>query len=167
MTITMFTFLFKPIGPSIWRIVVLNLPQWRSFIFSPHIVWKASRWGDTVLNFPQCKVLFHINTYMNCWGWCKGKEQVDSQLLSWSLTKKSTYSLNPELTYEIDPRYSDDKVRLHTIEENLLQSISKWTKFDYKPICNQFTTTHYVIDYKTIHMYYLKKSHDSLNRSCD
>ncbi len=55
----------------------------------------------------------------------KGKWQVDSQLLSWSLTKKNNYSLNPELTYEIDPSYTDDKVRLHTIRENLLQGISK------------------------------------------
>ena len=30
-----------------------------------------------------------------------------------------------------------------------------------------FSTTHYVAAYKTIHMYYLRKSHDSLNRSCD
>ena len=27
---------------------------------------------------------------------------------------------------------------------------------------NQFVTTHYVAAYKTIHIYYLKKSHDSL-----
>ena len=33
--------------------------------------------------------------------------------------------------------------------------------FDYKPVCNPFATTHYVAAYKTIHMYYLKKSHDS------
>jgi hypothetical protein len=35
--------------------------------------------------------------------------------------------------------------------------------FGYK----QFATTHYVVAYKTIHMYYLKISHDSLNKSCD
>ena len=34
-------------------------------------------------------------------------------------------------------------------------------------VCSQFATTHYVTGYKTIHMYYLKKSHDSLNRPCD
>jgi hypothetical protein len=27
---------------------------------------------------------------------------------------------------------------------------------------NRFAITHYVVAYKTIHMYYLKKSHDSL-----
>ncbi len=43
----------------------------------------------------------------------------------------------------------------------------KWTWFDYKPVCSQFATTHYVAAYKTIYMYYLKKSHDSLNRSYD
>jgi hypothetical protein len=32
-------------------------------------------------------------------------------------------------------------------------------------VCSQFATTYYVTAYKTIHMYYLKKSHDSLNRS--
>ena len=41
------------------------------------------------------------------------------------------------------------------------------TRFDYKLVCNQFVTTHYVAVYKTINVYYLKKSHDSLNRSCD
>ena len=34
------------------------------------------------------------------------------------------------------------------------------TKFDYKPICNRFATTHYVAAYKTIHIYYLKKLHN-------
>ncbi len=40
-------------------------------------------------------------------------------------------------------------------------------KVDYKPVCNPFATTYYMTDYKTIYMYYLKKSHDSLNRSYD
>ena len=40
-------------------------------------------------------------------------------------------------------------------------------RFGYKFVCSQFTTTHYVTVYKTINMYYLKKSHNSLNRSCD
>ena len=44
---------------------------------------------------------------------------------------------------------------------------NKRTRFDYKPICSQFATTHYVTVYKTIYMYYLKKSHDSLNRLYD
>ena len=43
----------------------------------------------------------------------------------------------------------------------------KWTEFDYKLVCNQFVATYYVAAYKTIHMYYLKKSHDLLNESCD
>jgi hypothetical protein len=42
-----------------------------------------------------------------------------------------------------------------------------WTKFGYKSVCSPFATTHYVTTWKTIHMYYLKKSHDSLNMSCD
>ena len=42
-----------------------------------------------------------------------------------------------------------------------------WTRFSYKPVCNPFAITHYVAAYKTIYMYYLKKSHDLLNRSCD
>ena len=37
------------------------------------------------------------------------------------------------------------------------------TWFGYK----LFATTHYVVAYKTIHMYYLNMSHDLLNRSCD
>ena len=37
----------------------------------------------------------------------------------------------------------------------------------YKLVCNSFVITHYVATYETIYMYYLKKSHDSLNRSCD
>jgi hypothetical protein len=41
------------------------------------------------------------------------------------------------------------------------------TWFSYKQVYSQFATTHYVVAYKTIHMYYLKMSHDSLNRSCD
>ena len=41
------------------------------------------------------------------------------------------------------------------------------TRFGYKLVCSQFVTIHYVAAYKTIHMYYLKKSHDSLNRSCN
>jgi hypothetical protein len=44
---------------------------------------------------------------------------------------------------------------------------NKRTRFGYKRVCNQFVTTYYVAAYKTIHMYYLKKSHDLLNRSCD
>jgi hypothetical protein len=39
------------------------------------------------------------------------------------------------------------------------------TRFDYKSVCNRFATTHYVTAYKTIHMYYLKKSHDSLRNN--
>ena len=39
-----------------------------------------------------------------------------------------------------------------------------WTKFGYKPVCSQFATTYYVAASKIIHMYYLKKSHDLLNR---
>ena len=48
--------------------------------------------------------------------------------------------------------------------------------FDFKPGPPQkkdkiwlqtFATTHYVTTYKTIHMYYLKKSNDSLNKPCD
>ena len=42
-----------------------------------------------------------------------------------------------------------------------------WIRFGYILICNPFTTTYYVAAYKTIHMYYLKKSHDSLNKLCD
>ena len=34
-------------------------------------------------------------------------------------------------------------------------------------VCSPFATNHYVAAYKIMHMYYLKKSHDSLNRSCD
>ena len=43
----------------------------------------------------------------------------------------------------------------------------KKTRFGYKLVRCQFTTTHYVAAYKTIDIYYLKKSYDSLNRSCD
>ena len=39
------------------------------------------------------------------------------------------------------------------------------TEFDYKPICNQLAF--YVATHKIIYMYYLNKSHDLLNRSCD
>ena len=42
-----------------------------------------------------------------------------------------------------------------------------YLRFGYKPICSPFVTIHCMAAYKTIHMYYLKKSHDSLNRSCD
>jgi hypothetical protein len=41
------------------------------------------------------------------------------------------------------------------------------TRFGYKLICSLFVTTHYVRAYKTIHMYYLKKSHNSLNLCLD
>ena len=41
------------------------------------------------------------------------------------------------------------------------------TGFGYKLVCSQFATTHYVAAYNIIYMYYLKKSHDPLNRSCD
>jgi hypothetical protein len=40
-------------------------------------------------------------------------------------------------------------------------------RLGYKLVCNSFVTIHYVVAYETIHMYYLKKLHDSLNRSCD
>jgi hypothetical protein len=30
------------------------------------------------------------------------------------------------------------------------------TRFDYKSVCNQFTITHCVVTYKTIHIYYLR-----------
>ena len=33
-----------------------------------------------------------------------------------------------------------------------------------KVVCNPFATTHYVEAYKIIHMYYLNKSHNLLNR---
>ena len=33
--------------------------------------------------------------------------------------------------------------------------------------CSWFATIYYVVAYKTINMYYLKKSHDLLNRSRD
>ena len=36
-----------------------------------------------------------------------------------------------------------------------------------KLVCRQFATTHYVITYKTIYIYYLKKLYDSLNKSYD
>ena len=39
--------------------------------------------------------------------------------------------------------------------------------FRIRFVCSQFAITHHVTAYKTIHIYYLKKSHDSLNRSCD
>ena len=39
--------------------------------------------------------------------------------------------------------------------------------FGYKLVCSMFTTIHYVAAYKTVHMYYLKKSHDLLNKLCD
>jgi hypothetical protein len=42
-----------------------------------------------------------------------------------------------------------------------------WTRFGYKLVYSLFATTHDVAAYKAIHMYYLKKSHDSLNKSCD
>ena len=55
--------------------------------------------------------------------------------------------------------------------------ILKWNKFykvikirirfGYKPVCSRFVTTYYVTAYKTIYMYYLKKSHDTLNMSHD
>ena len=45
----------------------------------------------------------------------------------------------------------------------ILIKIIKRTRF----VCSPFATTHYVTAYKTIHIYYLKKSHDSLNRSYD
>ena len=41
------------------------------------------------------------------------------------------------------------------------------TRFDYKLVCSPFATTHYIAAYKTIYMYYLKKLHNSLNKSCD
>ena len=59
---------------------------------------------------------------------------------------------------------------LNYLKTLLLKKKEKFTnktRFDYKPVCSQFAITHYVAVYKTIHMYYLKKSHDSLNRSCD
>ena len=66
---------------------------------------------------------------------------------------------------------------VHLLEEERVDglgpspSFSKYiilrTRFDYKSVCSWFATTHYVAPYKTIYMYYLKKSHDSLNRSCD
>ena len=40
-------------------------------------------------------------------------------------------------------------------------------RFGYKPAYSMFATTHYVVVYKIIHMYYLKKLHDSLNKLCD
>ena len=40
-------------------------------------------------------------------------------------------------------------------------------EFDYKSVCSQFATTHYVATHKIVHMYYLNKSHDLFNRSCD
>ena len=49
---------------------------------------------------------------------------------------------------------------------NMSQPIKRWIRFDYKSICIQFATTHYVIAYKTIHMYDLKKLHGSLNKLC-
>ena len=39
------------------------------------------------------------------------------------------------------------------------------TRFSYKPVYSLFVITHYVTAYKTIYMYYLKKSHDLLNGS--
>ena len=53
------------------------------------------------------------------------------------------------------------------ISDQSNKPIILWTRFDYKPVCNPFAITHYVVIYKTIHMYYLKKSHDLLNKSCD
>ena len=37
----------------------------------------------------------------------------------------------------------------------------------YNLVYSQFAKIYYVTAYKTIHIYYLKKSHKSLNRSCD
>ena len=36
-----------------------------------------------------------------------------------------------------------------------------------KPVCSHFPTIHYMSAYKTIHMYYLKNSHNLLNKPCD
>ncbi len=38
-------------------------------------------------------------------------------------------------------------------------------RFGYKPVCNQFITIYYVTAYKTIYVYYFKKSHNLLNKS--
>ena len=51
-------------------------------------------------------------------------------------------------------------------------SLSYWTiksrtRFGYKLVSSPFVTTPYIAVYKIIQIYYLKKSHDSLNRSCD
>ena len=49
-----------------------------------------------------------------------------------------------------------------------------WYKIElgYKPVyghlvCSQLSTAHYMTSHKTIYMYYLNKSHDLLNRSCN
>ncbi len=49
----------------------------------------------------------------------------------------------------------------------IFSSKKKRARFDYKQIYNSFATIHYMTVYKTIHIYYLNKSHDLLNRSCD
>ena len=56
-------------------------------------------------------------------------------------------------------------IRFSKYKANIL--INYRTRFGYKSVCSRFIITHYVTAYKTIHIYYLKKSHDSLNRSCD
>ena len=49
--------------------------------------------------------------------------------------------------------------KLYTIKLRIL--------FSYKPFCNLEVQVNYVTTYKIIHIYYLNKSHDSLNKSCD
>ena len=53
------------------------------------------------------------------------------------------------------------------IYNNLKKKKKNRRRFGYKPVSNQFTTTHYMTAYKIIHMYYLKKSYDSLDKSRD
>ncbi len=61
-----------------------------------------------------------------------------------------------------------NNMQLRQFFENIVTGVLlKIIRFGYKPICSSFATTYYVTTYKTIHMYYLKKSHDSLNRSCN
>ena len=45
--------------------------------------------------------------------------------------------------------------------------VKKRVEFGYKLLCSHFATIHYMTTHKTIYMYYLNKSYDTLNMSCD
>ncbi len=68
-------------------------------------------------------------------------------------------------------RYSkniiDSNIVYNLLTRIVYPTMNLRTESSYKPVYNNFATTNYIATHKIIHMYYLNKSYDSLNMSCD